>query len=294
MIAAFGLLVLAASGASAAPSPEAVRHEAAVLESTLDAMTERMVAEREAFARKTAAEAALLKTLDDHGSTDPKIRRRKEALARAAAEYHAMLVVEGVQATLMARRLDGYKRTGNLPPVVPDDGSIARALDWEILSKAPKVRDLPTDLVALTKTLGLPAPPKAGRILPPASPAIVRAAPAPRPAAVFMPDRGAGRVEVDPVPGLIAQLSTGETGLRALAADELAGRGPAAAPAVPALRRALSDPDPGVRSSSVTALGAIVAPDSAAVADIRRLLADRSEDVRFSARTALQRLGLSR
>ena len=291
MLAAPLALLLALSRASAAPK---AGHDAAVLESTLDAMTARMVAEREAFALKTVAEAAALKELSDHGANDPEFLRRREKLARAAREYHAALVVEGVQATLLARRLDGYRRTGILPPAVPDDGSIARALDWNAPPSAPRPRDLPTDLAALTKVLRLPGPPKAGPVRVPDAPASVRAAPASRPAPLFMPDRGFGRAETDPVPALIAQLSAGETGLRALAADELAGRGPAAASAVPALRRALSDPDAGVRSSSVTALGSIVAPDSAAVSDIRALLADRSEDVRFSARSALRRLGLSR
>lgn len=295
MIPAFGLLLLAPMSAAAAPSAEQARHDAAVLESTLDAMTARMDEERDEFALKTAAEASRLKALADHGANDPEFLRASEKLAREAREYHAFMVAESVQATLMARRLDGYKRTGVLPPVVKDDGRIARALEWDKPSTVPNVRDLPTDLVALTKSLGLPPPPDSGRErLPSAPPAIVRAAPAARPAPLFMPDRGFGRVQTDPVPGLIAQLSDGDTGLRALAADELAGHGPAAASAVPALRRALADEDPRVRSSSVTALGAIVAPDSAAVADIRRLLADRSEDVRFSARTALRRLGLSR
>lgn len=294
MLTASLLLRLAASLATAAPTVEQGRHDAAVLESTLDALTARLVEERETFALKTAAEAAALKELSDRGASDPAFQRRREALARAARDYHAMLVVEGVQTTLMARRLETYRRTGILPPAVKDDGSIARALEWDVPPSTPKVDPLSTDLVALTKALGLKPPPKAGRMPPPSPPAIARAAPAPRVVPLFMPDRGFGRIETDPVPGLIAELSSAETEQRALAADELAGRGPAAASAVPALRRALDDSDPRVRSSSVTALGAIVAPDSAAVADIRRLLADRSEDVRLSARTALQRLGLSR
>lgn len=291
MIAALVLFVFMASRAGAAPSAAQVRHDAAVLESTLDAMTGRMNAERDAFALKTVALASVLKELGDAGSTDPKLLRLKEELDRAVREYHAATITEGVQATLMARRLGEFRQTGILPPVVRDDGSLARALGGDV-PPAPNVRKLPLDLVALTKSLGLPAP--ARRRLPAPPPAIARRAPAFRPAPSFMPDRGAGRAEADPVPALIAQLSSGETGLRALAADELAGRGTAASSAVPALRRALSDSDPRVRSSSVTALGAIVAPDSAAIPDIRRLLADHSEDVRFSARTALQRLGLSR
>jgi hypothetical protein len=289
-------LLLSATLASAAPTaPAEARREAAVLESTLTALTARLDEERERDVLTDIGEAALLAELDDCDPSNPDVIRRKAELnsrirARRAAELPA-----SIQATLLARRLEVYRRTGVLPPMTRDDGAVARALGWDQPPSTPKVDALPGDLVALSRRLGLPAPPKAPRPLMPAAPPAVakRSTPA-RPISLFMPDRGTGRAAADPVPELIAQLREGGSFDRALAADELAGRGDAAAPAVPALRRALADADPRVRSSSVTALGSIVTPDSAAVADMRVLLADRDEDVRFSAKTALRRLGLLR
>lgn len=295
MSPALGFVFLA-SLASAAPAPSAeARHAAAVLESTLTALTGRIDEERDQDVLGDLGEASLLAELSAHGSADPDTVRRKKELNERLRARRAVEMAASVSATLMARRLDAYRRTGVLPPPALDDGTVARSLGWDLPSATPTVDALPGDLVALTRRLGLPAPLKPARDLAPAAPPLVaRRAPPARPVPLFMPDRGFGRVQADPVPLLIAQLSGGGSMDRALAADELGGRGPAAAPAVPALRRALADADPRVRSSSVTALGAIVASDSDAVADMRRLLADRDEDVRFSAKSALRRLGLLR
>jgi len=103
----------------------------------------------------------------------------------------------------------------------------------------------------------------------------------------FEADAGTGRPENDPLPFLIAQLSSAEPRRRARAADELGKRG--AATAVPALRRALSDRDRRVRASAVLALGNAGGAD-AVRADLRRALRDKDEDVRFSAEIALERL----
>ena len=106
----------------------------------------------------------------------------------------------------------------------------------------------------------------------------------------FEADAGTGRPEHDPIPFLIAQLSSEEPRRRARAADERGKRGAAAA--VAALRRALSDRNSRVRASAVLALGN--AGDADAVrADLRRALRDKDEDVRFSAAIALERLARS-
>lgn len=287
---AYLLLVVAAVSATAA-GPDA-RREAAALEERLVALSARMDDEREGFVTATVAQAAMIAKHEEYAPEDPGLVQWKAELARIVREHHAAAISSAVQSTLIARRLQAYKETGVLPPEIPDDGSLARAIDSDSPA-IPEVAMLPLDLEAIAKTLGLPAPPARRReVLPDAQPAVARRAPAGKPPPAFMRDAGRGRAETDPVPALIAQLSSEEPRLRAFAADELAGRGAAAAPAVFALRRALSDADPRVRSSSITALGSIVPPDSEAVLDIRHALVDRSADVRFSARAALRRLGL--
>ncbi|OGR93780.1 MAG: hypothetical protein A2V88_05140 [Elusimicrobia bacterium RBG_16_66_12] len=250
--------------------------------------------ERESFVTATVGEASLLAEFDKWAPQAPATVRLKEEareeLARVVREYQVSAISSAVRSTLIARRLQTYKATGVLPPEVPDDGSLARAIGADSPA-IPEAAMLPLDLGALAKALGLPAPPTRQREnIPDAPPAVARRAPSAKTAPAFVRDAGTGRASADPVPALIAQLSSEEPRLRAFAADELAGRGAAAATAVDALRRALSDDDPRVRSSSVTALGAIVPPDSEAVLDIRRALADKNEDVRFSARAALRRL----
>lgn len=118
--------------------------------------------------------------------------------------------------------------------------------------------------------------------------------PAPEPRAVepgradLVADAGTGKPENDPIPVLIAALSSAEPRRRARAADELGKRGDAAKPALTKLRAATKDRDRRVRASAVLALGSVAAADAAR--DIRRALKDRDEDVRFSAALALERL----
>lgn len=266
-----------------AAAPEDTRDAATELKVRLDVLAARMDDGRHLFLLKTTAQAAMIAKHEEYAPEDPGLVQWKAELAKIVREYHDATISSAVQSTLIARRLQTYKETGVLPPEVPDDGSLARAIDADAPA-IPEVAMLPLDLVEMLKALGRPAPH--------AAPAIARREPARKPAPGFMRDAGRGRTETDPVPALIAQLASEEPRLRAFAADELAGRGAAAAPAVAALRQALSDGDPRVRSSSVTALGAIVPPDSEAVLDIRHALADKSADVRFSARAALRRLGL--
>lgn len=271
--------------AARAAVPGDGRREAAALEDRLAVLTARMDDGRHLFLLKTTAQAAMIAKHEEYAPQDTDLVPWKAELAKIVREYHAATTSSAVQSTLIARRLQTYKETGVLPPEVPDDGSLARAIDADAPA-IPEVAMLPLDLVEMLKALGRPAATAV-----PAAPAIARREPAKKPAPAFMRDAGRGREETDPVPALIAQLSCEEPRLRAFAADELAGRGAAATPAIPALRRALSDSDPRVRSSSVTALGAIVPPDSEIVLDIRQALADKSADVRFNARAALQRLG---
>ncbi|MEK7383907.1 MAG: HEAT repeat domain-containing protein, partial [Elusimicrobiota bacterium] len=243
------------------------------------------------FVMTTISWAAMIAKHEEYATEDPWLIPWKAELTKIVREYHAATTSSAGQSTLIARRLQTYKETGGLPPEVPDDGSLAREIDSDSPA-IPEVAMLPLDLVELAKRLGLPAPPtRRKEVLPQAQPAIARRAPPTKSAPAFMHDAGAGRTAVDPVPALIAQLSSEEPRLRAFAADELAACGAAAAPAVPALRRALTDDDPRVRSSSVTALGAIVPPDSEIVLDIRQALADKS--TRMSASTPAPRSGVS-
>ena len=282
-------LVLFAAAVAAAAAPADTRSAAAGLKKRLDVLAARMDDGRHLFLLKTTAQAAMIAKHEEHAPEDPGIIQWKAELAKIVREYHEATTSSAVQSTLIARRLQTYEETGVLPPETQDDGSLARAIDADSPA-LPEVAMLPFDLVELAKRLGLP--PLRKESLTQAQPAIARREPARKPSPAFMRDTGRGRTETDPVPALIAQLSSEEPRLRAFAADELAGRGAAAAPAVFALRQALSDGDPRVRSSSVTALGAIVPPDSEAVLDIRHALVDKSADVRFSARAALRRLGL--
>jgi hypothetical protein len=298
MNAAFLMLVLAGAPArAAAPSPRDAR-DAARLERTLDALSGRMTGNREAFAEKTVGLVSQAAELARGGRGGPAARALAEEIRKAVREYRDETTGAAVAATLIARRLETYRRTGVLPPPSRDDGSIRRAVLSENAPATGEVAFLPLDLSALADRLDLPPPPRArGHRAPalPAPPPAIAARPARAPAApLFMPDRGMGRPRRDPVPGLIADLSARDADLRALAADALGAQGGAAAPAVPALRQALSDADAGVRASSVAALGEIVAADSPAVADIRAALSDPAEDVRVRARGALKRLGLIR
>ncbi|MDD5658261.1 MAG: HEAT repeat domain-containing protein [Elusimicrobia bacterium] len=107
----------------------------------------------------------------------------------------------------------------------------------------------------------------------------------------FVHDMGTARSEVDPIPALIEQLSSGDPRQRALAADELGMRGAFGSRAVPDLKGALADPDARVRASAVMALGSVAGAIPEVVEDIRRCLRDKNPDVRFGARAALNRIG---
>ncbi len=240
---------------------------------------------------------------------DPFSTRAAETSAAARKigdEYRRSVLPLMIESTTIADRLQVYRETGELPSPRHFDPSVfVIDLDESTLDIAPHpIPGLPLPpmgLVALQRQLA----PFHAVLFPDALAAARRkilpaAAQAPRPRAAVLPaarferDQGIGRTQLDPVPGLIEQLSSLEARERALAADELGKRGEAAAPALPALRRALADEDRRVRASAVLALGGIGRVSAEAQADIRRALLDPDEEVRFSARAALLRLGRTR
>ena len=175
------------------------------------------------------------------------------------------------QLTAMARALDRYRRTGELPevdvvPLPPDDAPPSE----------PEVAALSLDLRALMRQLRVRERPAPARD----APALV-ARRRPAPTAPARPD---------PVAALIEQLLSPDPRRRALAADQLGQRGADAARAVPVLRGALHDSDRRVRASAALALGDIGRVPLDAIVDLRRMLADPDPDVRFSSQTALARL----
>ena len=106
----------------------------------------------------------------------------------------------------------------------------------------------------------------------------------------IMKDAGAGQAAHDALPGLLRALKSGESRVRARAADDLGHLGAKAAPAVPALMKALGDRRAPVRASAGLALGNIGAHDAGVVPLLTKALKDRSEDVRYAAALALSRI----
>jgi HEAT repeat protein len=78
---------------------------------------------------------------------------------------------------------------------------------------------------------------------------------------------------------------------RNAAAYEIAGMGPAAAPAVPALIAALDDPAAAVRFPATVALGEIGPAAKAAVPRLQQMMAQEiNDEIAASARRALKRI----
>jgi HEAT repeat protein len=184
----------------------------------------------------------------------------------------------------MNARLDALLTPGapeTLPPGPPAPAASDRATPGARFESGTK-RDLQASAVRATDA-------RPRESFPPGAPAPERASPA-APEAGIVEDKGTGKPEIDPIPALIAQLSSSDPRRRARAADELGKRGAAAGIAVPALRRRLEDRDRRVRASGALALGSVASASVEVEADLRKALRDKDEDVRFSARIALERL----
>lgn len=202
-----------------------------------------------------------------------------------------------IEMTVLARRLQRYRETGELPETIDDLAEVERLIDdpWaalpadaDPLEKVTKVRELPLDLGELIKELERYARPARQTLAPPpALPVARRLGPASLPR--MERDAGRGRRRTDPVPELVELLSAPEARQRALAADMLGSLGPEAKAAVPQLRRALADADARVRASAAQALGRTAAVE--AEGDLRERLKDADGEVRRSTKRALEELG---
>ena len=277
-----------ASGQALSPSQSA--RDAEALRARLEQVDAELTRKREAM----ALESMVL---------NPFSTRPAETVAAArgiGGAYTRSVRPLALEAAVIADRLRIFRETGLLPRSARrfDPSLFELDLDERTLDLSPHpIPGLPLPPLGLAALRRQLAPFHA--VLFPDSRREVLAAVAPlprvprgeaRPQGRFERDRGTGRTEVDPVPGLIAQLRAPRAVERALAADELGKRGEAAAPALSALRRALVDEDRRVRASAVLALSGVGRLPPDAQADIRRALLDPDEEVRFSARAALRRL----
>jgi HEAT repeat protein len=92
-----------------------------------------------------------------------------------------------------------------------------------------------------------------------------------------------------PLSAILADLKASAPQTRNAAAYQLAGMGPAAAPAVPALIEALQDPAPAVRFPVTIALREIGPAAKAAIPALRKVADDDiSDEVAASARQAIR------
>ena len=92
-----------------------------------------------------------------------------------------------------------------------------------------------------------------------------------------------------PMSTLLADLKSAAPQTRNAAAYQLAGMGPAAAPAVPALIEALQDPSPAVRYPVTIALREIGPKAKAAIPALKKVAdEDISDEVAASARRAIR------
>lgn len=271
-------------------SPSQSGRDAAVLQSRLERVGAELAEKREALVRESMF-------------LDPFSARPAETAAAArmiGGEYARSVRPLAIEAAGIAERLRIFRETGLLPRAARrfDPGLFELDLGESTLDLAPHpIPGLPLPPLGLAELRRQLSPfhavlfPEARREALASAVAASRAPPAEAiPAARFERDRGTGRAQADPVPGLIAQLAAVRAVERALAADELGKRGEVASSAVPALRRALVDEDRRVRASAVLALGGIGRLPPDAQADMRRALLDPDEEVRFSARAALRRL----
>ncbi|MCX5788248.1 MAG: HEAT repeat domain-containing protein [Elusimicrobia bacterium] len=281
------------------PAAADTNGSAAAIERRLDELSARLKRQNAAYERESLAMLSELTGIDEAEPGSASARRAEKAVALLREKYpNAAMFLE---MTILARRLQAFKETGRLPAAVPDSKAILDVLR-EPWKKTAPLPDLELSLPKLIKqlrryeSLTPPALRPAKRGAPetfPASADKPKAAASPPPRAPALErDAGRGRMETDPIPELILQLSSPDPRRRALSADELGARGGAAARAVPGLRRALSDPDARVRASAALALGSMGRLSPEAVEDIRRACLDKNEDVRFNARRALELLGL--
>lgn len=280
-------LVLLTGAARAAapvpPSPQALERELRELDS-------RLGEERERLVMATVGIAGIAKSLVQHS---PDSREAAEARALVVAlldEKRKETAGLELRTALLAEQLQRYKETGVLSPTPPaTEAALRKLIDepWKEWAGRKPVASLSLDLEELQKQLRGWRKPESFPV--PPMPAAAPSKPEPT-GSGFVRDMGMGRRETDPVPELIAMLSSELPRLRALAADQLGGRGASAEPAVPALRRALSDPDARVRASAALALGAVGKAAAGVLDDLRRALKDKDAEVRFSAQLALRRL----
>jgi hypothetical protein len=92
-----------------------------------------------------------------------------------------------------------------------------------------------------------------------------------------------------PLSAWVADLKAAAPQTRNAAAYEIAGLGPAAAPAVPALVEALRDPSPAVRFPVTVALREIGPAAKAAVPELKRVMdEDMNDDVAAAAKRAIR------
>ncbi len=281
---ALGLLApVVRAAAPVPPSPQALERELRELDA-------RLGEERESLVRATVGIAGIAKSLVQHSPGSREAAEARALIVSLLDEKRKETAGLELRTALLAEQLQRYKETGVLSPTPPaTEASLRKLIDepWKEWAGRKPVASLSLDLEQLQKQLrawrkpeSFPAPPK------PAAPPSK-----PEPAVPgFVRDMGTGRALSDPIPELMAMLSSELPRLRALAADQLGARGASAEPAVPALRRALSDPDARVRASAALALGAVGTAAAGVQDDLRRALKDKDAEVRFSAQLALRRL----
>jgi HEAT repeat protein len=90
--------------------------------------------------------------------------------------------------------------------------------------------------------------------------------------------------------GLVAKLGDRDGFERVGAAEELAGRGPNAAPAILALTKALEHEDKWLRAAAAEALGSIGREAASAVPALRQILKDPEPEVRAAGQQALEKV----
>lgn len=173
------------------------------------------------------------------------------------------------------------------PPQAPATVEPARPASTPLPRPASTPPATPTPPTLTTaRPTPTPAPPAPTAVPAPALPPST--APAAAPPAAAVPTAPVVDAEVE---RLAAELAQSDAGTRRRAAQELAARGPAAAPAVPALVTALADRSPDVRLRSAEALGRIGPSASAAAPALAAALRDSDPLVPAEAAKALGLLG---
>ncbi|MBI2387535.1 MAG: hypothetical protein HYV14_16215, partial [Elusimicrobia bacterium] len=225
MIARLAVFTLACAAVRAAPpvpsSPQALERELRELDGRLGEERERLVA-------AAVGIAGIAKSLDQHSPGSREAAEAKALVVSLLDERRKETAGLELRTSLLAEQLQRYKETGELSPTPPaKEAALRKLIDepWKEWAGRKPVASLSLDLEQLQKQLrawrkeeSFPAPPK-----PAAPPAKKEAA-----GGGFVRDMGMGRRETDPMPELIAMLASELPRLRALAADQLGGRGAAA------------------------------------------------------------------